>query len=79
MKMSRLSQRLVSIMPIVAVLASSAIVAQQSIRHDQLKAKLASYEKERSALEKRYNALRKASGLPVASDPDGGSHHHDDD
>ena len=82
MKMSVFSQRLLLIMPILSVLASAGIVAQQSLRHDQLQRKMAAFEREHSALEKQYKALRKAVGEPEALDApaaEGDGHHHDAD
>ena len=82
MKMSAFSQRLILIMPILSVLASTGIVVQQSLRRDQLQRKLTAFEREHAQLEKQYKALRKAAGepeIPEANAADGDGHHHDAD
>ena len=82
MKMSAFSQRLILIMPILSVLASTGIVVQQSLRRDQLQRKMTAFEREHAALEKQYKALRKAAGEPEIPDTpaaDGDGHHHEAD
>ena len=81
MKMSAFSQRLILIMPILSVLASAGIVAQQTIRRDQLQRRLIAFEREHAALDKQYKALRKAAGEPEIPDTptDGDGHHHEAD
>jgi len=82
MKISRLSQTLVFLLPGFCVLASAGIVTQQTLRRDQLQRRMTAYEKESFTLEKRYNQLRKAAGIPTApgaAAPESASHHHDGD
>lgn len=83
MKMSRLSQTLVLIMPIFTVIASAGIVTHQTLRRDSLQRRMDAFEKEHAVLEKRYKALRKAAGEPEAADTAAGEgeahHHHDGD
>ena len=85
MNRTGLSNKLVFLLPVFCVLASTAIVAQQTIRRNQLQSQLTAYEKEHSALNKRYRELCKATGTPMpdadkhdANDGDG-RHHHDGD
>jgi hypothetical protein len=54
MNRTGLSNKLVFLLPVFCVLSSAGIVAQQTIRRNQLETQLASYEKEQSALDKRY-------------------------
>jgi len=84
MNRSGLSDKLVFILPVFCVLASAAIVTQQTIRRSQLQNQLTANEKERAALDKRYRELCKATGTPLPADSspsanDDGGHHHDGD
>ena len=82
MKTSPFSQKLVIILPILSILASTGIVAQQSIRRDRLRREMTAVGQERATLEKRYRELRKASGESAAADASASeseAHHHDGD
>jgi hypothetical protein len=85
MKPSGLSNKLVFMLPVFCVLASAGIVLQQTIRRNQLQSQLSAYEKEHSALDKRYRELSKATGTPLPAEAspaeahDDGHHHHDGD
>lgn len=80
MKKSRHFQTLVVMMPVICVIASAAIVMQQSVRRADLQKRYAAYERERDVLEKRYKELRKASGdsKGAAQDELDALSHHDD-
>jgi Tfp pilus assembly protein PilE len=81
MKQSRHFQTLIIAMPIVCIFASAAIVTQQSVRRAQLEKRFATFQREHDALEKRYKALRKATGAKgdVQGEVDAMSAHHDGD
>ncbi|HLJ55472.1 MAG TPA: hypothetical protein VKT77_10575 [Chthonomonadaceae bacterium] len=80
MKKSKHFGTLVMLMPIVCVVASAAIVTQQSIRRTDLQRRYAAFERERDMLEKRYRELRKASGVKgdAQDELDAMSARHDD-
>jgi cell division protein FtsL len=81
MKPSGLSNKLVFMLPVFCVLASAGIVTQQTIRRNRLQSELTAYEKEHSALDKRYRELSKAAGKPIPAEADSSDehHHHDGD
>ena len=81
MKPLGIPQGLITVMPVCAVIASVGIVVHQTVRHDQLKSKLAAREKEIAVLERQYEKLRRdAGGAAVAQSTRANSsahHHHD--
>jgi hypothetical protein len=79
MKLSRLSQNLIVILPIVSILASAGIVVQQTARHDRLEKELAASDREYDTLENRYLELTKAPGSKKPAAAPQRHEHHDGD
>jgi hypothetical protein len=79
MKDSRLSRSLILALPLLSIITSFGVVAQQSIRRDRLKQELATSEREIATLEKRYSELVPASGRNAPLQKRHARDHHDGD
>jgi hypothetical protein len=79
MKSSRISQKLLYLLPMLCIVTSIGIVLEQSARRDRLSRELAAYDSEHSRLEKRYDELLKASGMKPPADAPAHHNHHDGD
>jgi len=83
MKSGGLSSKLVLLMPLFCVAASSGIVIHQTARRDRLAHELAASKSEYEKLEQKLTKLKKSSGgsLPATGIPEETSshHHHDGD